>query len=132
MGEVLSTKFSEEGFMVHPAWFSVLKKRIWDKKSGGYRESEQHDHLAALILGYLIKASENGKAVKDGVRVTYKELMQLFKARKSTIRSAINNLVYRGLVNRTFHTVELDGIVVSNVMFLKPNIDRIERMITTE
>ena len=136
--------FHYEGNIVPISWCRKLKKIVWDREAHEYKESDQTDHLAILILSDIlywykpveIRDEKTGKLVGYGQRFegdklqkTYQEYAELLNAPKSSVKRAIDNLVFRGLVRREFRTIKTrNGLAMCNVMYLEPVLEEIKKI----
>lgn len=79
--------------------------------------------LAAMILSeikfrYNKKSDGSNYFYGDSLRISYNELSEHLGQPKSAIKSAVAFLEGMGLIKKEFRTVQINGVMVSNVMYV--------------
>lgn len=79
-----------------------------------YKPTVHLDETSGLIV------SKNKKFKADKLQKKYQHYADFFGVPKDTVTEAIDLLVKRGLINREFRTIHVNGSAMNNVMFLEP------------
>lgn len=119
------------GFLIPSTWFSTIKFDsgkpninamlvlsdivYWYKSSPVYDKSGEH------IVG------RKKRFKSDLLQRNYSQIAEKFGFTKKQAISAINSLESLGLIEKTLRTIKVNGISIPKVMFIKPNIDAIEK-----
>lgn len=84
-----------------------------------YRPTEVRDERTGATLGF------QRKFKGDLLQRSYKQLSDQFGISKQSAMRAVVLLEKLGAVTRVFKTIEADGTVLNNVLFIKPNVERL-------
>jgi len=82
------------------------------------------------VTGQVLRVEKRFKA--DKLQRSYQQIADLFGLTKRQVREAVRFLEAQGVVTREFRTVRTKGgMVLSNVLFLEPVVDRLREITTT-
>lgn len=120
------------GYLIPATWFSTIKFEsgkpninamlvlsdvvYWYKSSPVYDKSGEH----------IIGRKKRFKA--DLLQRSYSQIAEKFGFTKKQAISAVNSLESLGLIEKSLRTIKVNGISIPKVMFIKPNIDAIEKI----
>lgn len=84
-----------------------------------YRPTEMRDERTGATVGF------QRKFKGDLLQRSYKQLSDQFGISKQSAMRAVVLLEKLGAITRVFRTIETDDTVLNNVLFIKPNVERI-------
>lgn len=84
-----------------------------------YRPTEMRDERTGATVGF------QRKFKGDLLQRSYKQLSDQFGISKQSAMRAVVLLEKLGAITRIFRTIEADDTVLNNVLFIKPNVERI-------
>jgi hypothetical protein len=87
-----------------------------------FRPTEVRDEASGKLLGY------EQKFKADKLQKQYKGYVELFGFGKDEVKNAFKFLENEGLIEREFRNIVVQGLHLSNVMFIDLNIDRVKEI----
>lgn len=87
-----------------------------------YRPVEVRNELTGAIVGY------RKKFAADLLQCSYDKFAERFGVSKGQIKTAVLHLEELGVIHREFRTIVVNGMKVSNVLFLGLDVDRLREL----
>ena len=87
-----------------------------------FRPTEVRDEASGKLLGY------EQKFKADKLQKQYKGYVELFGFGKDEVKNAIKFLEKENLIKREFRNIVVQGLHLSNVMFIDLNVDRVKEI----
>jgi len=122
-----------DGNIIPHEWYQYLKTQndvphmtaiiILSEVLYWYRPTIIRDEYTGKVIGY------RQKFKADKLQRSYQSFVEQFGFSKGQVKSAVDYLVDEGYLTREFRNITVgDGLKLSNVMYLEPVIDAIERI----
>ena len=126
-------KMNFSGNIIPEAWYKTILKSKTGKPNlraiiflsdivYWYRPTEVRDEMTGEIIGF------RKKMHGDLLQRSYQDWAEKYGCSKGEATTTIDELVEIGVIEKEFRTIQYKGVKVSNVLFIKLNVDKLKEL----
>lgn len=126
-------KMNFTGNIIPEAWYRTIRKNKTGKPNlrgiiflsdivYWYRPTEIRDEVTGEVIGY------RKKMHGDLLQRSYQDWAEKYGCSKGEATTTIDELVEIGVISKEFRTIQYKGVKVSNVLFIKLNVEKLREL----
>lgn len=126
-------KMNFSGNIIPEAWYRTIRKNKTGKPNlrgiiflsdivYWYRPTEVRDEITGEVIGY------RKKMHGDLLQRSYQDWAEKYGCSKGEATTTIDELAEIGVISKEFRTIQCKGVKVSNVLFIRLNVDKLKEL----